>query len=101
MAQLHADPGRTLLYSLIVGFPTAVIAGPLFARFITRACLAEPGAIAAQLAGGRRPPRPPSLAITLLTILMPVLLMLAAALAQARAARPAESARRWSSPARR
>ena len=24
MAQLHADPGRTLLYSLIVGFPTAI-----------------------------------------------------------------------------
>jgi gluconate:H+ symporter, GntP family len=84
MAQLHADPGRTLLYSLIVGFPTAVIAGPLFTRFITRRVAAEPGAIAAQLAGGTAPASSaPSLAITLLTILMPVLLMLAAALAQA------------------
>ena len=51
MALLHADPGRTLLYSLIVGFPTAVIAGPLFTRFIVRRVAAEPGAIAAQLAG--------------------------------------------------
>jgi len=83
MAQLQADPGRTLLYSLIVGFPTAVIAGPLFTRFITRRVAAEPGAIAAQLAGGATTSPPPSLAITLLTILMPVLLMLAAALAQA------------------
>ncbi len=84
MAQLHADPGRTLIYSLIVGFPTAVIAGPLFTRFITRRVAAEPGAIAAQLAGGTAPASSaPSLAITLLTILMPVLLMLAAALAQA------------------
>ena len=58
MAQLHADPGRTLLYSLIVGFPTAVIAGPLFTRFITRRVAAEPGAIAAQLAGGTAPRRP-------------------------------------------
>ena len=83
MAQLQADPGRTLLYSLIVGFPTAVVAGPLFSRLITRRVWAEPGAIAAQLAGGATTSPPPSLAITLLTILMPVLLMLAAALAQA------------------
>ena len=50
MALLHADTGRTLLYSLIVGFPTAIISGPLFARF-DRAGLAEPGTMAAQLAG--------------------------------------------------
>jgi gluconate:H+ symporter, GntP family len=79
IAQLQADPGRTLLYSLIVGFPTAVIAGPLFTRFITRRVAAEPGAIAAQLAGGTTASPPPSL----LTIMMPVLLMLAAALGQA------------------
>jgi gluconate:H+ symporter, GntP family len=83
IAQLHADPGRTLLYSLIVGFPTAVVAGPLFTRFITRRVAAEPGALAAQLAGGSTGRPAPSLATTLLTILMPVLLMLAAALAHA------------------
>lgn len=83
IAQLQADPGRTLLYSLIVGFPTAVIAGPLFTRFITRRVAAEPGAIAKQLAGGATASPPPSLTITLLTIMMPVLLMLAAALGQA------------------
>jgi len=83
MAQLQADPGRTLLYSLIVGFPTAIVAGPLFSRFITRQVSADLGAIAAQLAGGATTSPAPSLAITLLTILMPVLLMLAAALAQA------------------
>jgi GntP family gluconate:H+ symporter len=83
IAQLQADPGLTLLYSLIVGFPTAIVAGPLFARFITRRVAAEPGAIAAQLAGTTAPASPPSLTVTLLTILMPVLLMLAAALAQA------------------
>jgi gluconate:H+ symporter, GntP family len=83
MALLHADPGRTLLYSLIVGFPTAVIAGPLFTRFIVKRVAAEPGAIAAQLAGTTTAAaRTPSLSVTLLTILMPVLLMLAAALAQ-------------------
>jgi GntP family gluconate:H+ symporter len=83
IAQLGADPGWTLLYSLIVGFPTAIVAGPLFTKFITRHVAAEPGAIAEQLAGTTTVARTPSLAVTLLTILMPVLLMLAAALAQA------------------
>src|SRR6188472_2791797 len=70
MAQLQADPGRTLIYSLIVGFPTAIVAGPLFSRFITRRVSADLGAIAAQLAGGATASPAPSLAITLLTILM-------------------------------
>src|SRR5579859_8230794 len=30
----HADVGRTILYGLLVGIPSAVIAGPLYARFI-------------------------------------------------------------------
>src|SRR5260221_461988 len=33
---LHADTGRTILYSLIIGLPSAMLAGPLFAKFITR-----------------------------------------------------------------
>jgi GntP family gluconate:H+ symporter len=81
--RLGADTGRTLFYSLIVGFPVAVLAGPVFGRFITRYVHVEPGLIAEQLAGTSGARRPPSLGITLLTILMPVLLMLAAALAQA------------------
>ena len=83
MAQLGADAGRTLLYSLIVGFPVAVLAGPLFGRLITTRVHAEPGAMSRQLAGTATSARTPGLGITLLTILMPVLLMLAAALAQA------------------
>jgi gluconate:H+ symporter, GntP family len=81
--RLGADTGRTLFYALIVGFPVAVLAGPVFGRFITRRVHVEPGLMADQLAGTSNPRRPPSLGITLLTILMPVLLMLAAALAQA------------------
>jgi GntP family gluconate:H+ symporter len=82
MERLGADPGRTLLYSLIVGLPVAIIAGPLFSRSITRRVHADPGAMAEQLTTASAAARSPSLAVTLLTILMPVLLMLAAALAQ-------------------
>jgi GntP family gluconate:H+ symporter len=83
IAQLQADAGRTLLYSLIVGVPVAVLAGPVFGRVITRRVRSEPGLMAGQFASSRPVVRPPSLGITLLTILMPVLLMLAGALAPA------------------
>ena len=80
--RLGADTGRTLFYSLLVGFPIAILAGPVFGRFITRTVHVESGLMAEQLSGSTSP-RSPALGITLLTILMPVLLMLAAALSQA------------------
>lgn len=81
--RLGADPGRTLFYSLVVGLPVAILSGPIFGRFITRRVHADPGAMAEQFASPSTASRTPALGITLLTILMPVLLMLAAALAQA------------------
>ncbi len=91
--RLGADTGRTILYSLIVGLPVAVLAGPIFCRVITRHVHAEPGAIANDLTGTVTAARSPSLGVTLLTILAPVLLMLVAALAQA--TMPEGAARRW------
>ena len=81
--RLGADPGRTLLYALLVGLPVAILAGPVFGRLVTRHVHAEPGAMADQFTGRVTAARTPSLGVTLLTILMPVLLMLGAALAQA------------------
>jgi GntP family gluconate:H+ symporter len=76
-----ADIGRTVLYALIVGLPTAVVGGPLFARLIARhvqlpasnpmadQLTEEAGSVAAshQL---------PGFGITVLTIFLPVILML-------------------------
>lgn len=81
--RMGADPGLTLLYSLIVGLPVAILSGPIFARFATPHVHAEPGAMADQFTAVSTVARPPGLAITLVTILMPVLLMLTAALAGA------------------
>lgn len=39
-----ADLGKTILYSLIVGTPTAIIAGPLFGKFIGKRIHTEPPA---------------------------------------------------------
>ena len=84
--RLGADPGRTLFYSLIVGLPVSILSGPLYARFICRRVHAEPGAIAAAFSdhrsSGPSDSRTPSLTVTVLTILLPVLLMMLAALAQ-------------------
>jgi gluconate:H+ symporter, GntP family len=80
--RLGADPGRTLFYALIVGFPVAVLSGPLFGRLISRRVHIDAGAMAEQLSGSGTVARPPSLPVTILTMLLPVLLMLAAALAQ-------------------
>jgi GntP family gluconate:H+ symporter len=80
--RLGADPGRTLFYALIVGFPVAVLSGPLFGRLISRHVSIKAGAMADQLSGASASARPPSLPVTIFTMLLPVLLMLAAALAQ-------------------
>ena len=79
--KLGADAGKTILYATLIGLPTAIIAGPLFARFIVPRVSVELGGI-----GGKLLPlvaaRPrPGFALTLFTILLPVLLMLAATIA--------------------
>jgi GntP family gluconate:H+ symporter len=80
----HADIGRTIVYGLIVGVPTAIVAGPLFALLIHRQiALPENNPLAAQFIaqfddqGEQKNKRElPSFGVTLFTILLPVILML-------------------------
>src|SRR5437867_801138 len=75
-----ADMGKTILYSLLIGLPTAIIAGPLFGKWISRKVeVGLPGA-AEQLTPAARG-NLPSFALTVFTILLPVLLMLLATVA--------------------
>ncbi len=91
--RLGADTGRTLFYSLIVSLPVALFAGTLVGRLASGRIHVEAGAMADQFTGHTTATRVPSLAVTVLTILTPVLLMLMAALAQA--TMPEGPARRW------
>jgi GntP family gluconate:H+ symporter len=76
--ELHADMGKTVLYSLLVGIPTAVVAGPLFARFIaSRVPVPLSGNLAEQLTS-ESAATPPSFSVAVLTTLSPIILMLAA-----------------------
>ncbi|WGS49367.1 GntP family permease [Paraburkholderia sp. D15] len=92
----HADIGKTIAYGLMVGVPTAIVAGPLFALLISRYIkLPKDNALAAQFLGAAdgskdgakdgakdstqstAPKRElPSFGITLFTVLLPVILML-------------------------
>ncbi|MGB7190492.1 MAG: gluconate:H+ symporter, partial [Acidobacteriaceae bacterium] len=85
----HADVGRTIFYALMIGIPTAAIAGPIYAKLIApHIQLPEENPMAEQFADhdpehavGRALP---SFSITLLCILLPVLLMLVGSWASAR-----------------
>jgi GntP family gluconate:H+ symporter len=82
LERLGADPGRTLFYSLILGLPLSIISGPLFSRYVAPRLHVEPGIIAEQFTNVVVPARTPTLGVTLVTMLMPVLLMLVASAAQ-------------------
>jgi len=77
----HADVGRTILYGLLVGLPTASLAGPIFAAWIApRIVLPAENPMAAQLEGGSVQEMP-GFGISLFTVLIPVILMLLASAA--------------------
>ncbi|HEV8266562.1 MAG TPA: gluconate:H+ symporter [Gemmatimonadales bacterium] len=82
----QADVGRTIAYAILVGLPTAALAGPIFASWIApRIVLPAENPIAAQFASGgggddlRR--STPSFGVSLFTVLLPVILMLCASAA--------------------
>lgn len=82
----RADVGRTLLFGLLVGLPTAALAGPIYAVWIApRIALPQHNPLAAQLEGSSTlgADRMPGFGISVFTVLVPVLLMLLASAADA------------------
>jgi GntP family gluconate:H+ symporter len=77
----NADVGRTILYGLLVGLPTASLAGPVFATWIApRIALPVDNPLARQLEG-ESVEEMPGFAISVFTVLIPVILMLFASAA--------------------
>lgn len=73
----HADVGRTILYALLIGIPTAMLAGPIYAKLIApHIQLSADNPMAAQFVEHGTERRLPGFALTLFTILLPVALML-------------------------
>jgi GntP family gluconate:H+ symporter len=75
----NADVGLTILYGLLVGLPTAALAGPIFATWISpRILLPAVNPLARQLEGESGQQGMPGFGISILTVLIPVILMLLA-----------------------
>lgn len=86
IAAVHADLGTTLGLGILVAVPTVIIAGPLFSLLAARWVPVD----APKIAGGVNTQttsadpdvkRPPSFLVTVCTIIFPVVLMLAKAVA--------------------
>ena len=73
---LGADVGKVILYALFIGTPTAIIAGPIWAKFISKKCSSG---VNKELEV--KAPTPdeelPRFGVTLFTILLPLLIMVA------------------------
>jgi GntP family gluconate:H+ symporter len=79
----NADMGRTIFYALLVGIPTAVVAGPLYAKLAApHVKLPTKNPIADQFVEERPERELPNFGLTLATILFPVVLMLAGSWAE-------------------
>ncbi|MFW0808822.1 GntP family permease [Bacillus pumilus] len=78
----HANVGKTIFFSIIVGLPTAIIAGPLYGKWIgKRIHKPVPEMLRKQFTERNEDRRLPGFANTMFTILVPVILMLLATLA--------------------
>jgi GntP family gluconate:H+ symporter len=72
-----ADVGRTILYALLISIPTALIAGPVYARLIApHITLPADNPMADQFSDDNSGRSLPGIGIALFTILFPVLLMM-------------------------
>ena len=77
---LHANAGKVALWALVLGLPTAAIAGPLFARWAIRHVdVTPPPSTVQPLQAGRHWPH---FGLTLFSMLLPVFLLLTATIAQ-------------------
>ncbi len=82
---LKADVGKTIMWSVfVVGPPVALLMGPLLGRWVTPRVPLEIGGLGATASAEPSAPRRPGFGISLFTMLLPVLLMLATTVADVR-----------------
>jgi len=80
LKDFQPNMGLVLLWAFIIGVPTAILAGPIFARWVVPRVPAELPAM--PTVGGRPELKLPPFGLTLFSILLPVLLMLLDTLAK-------------------
>src|SRR5262245_16472937 len=80
ISALHADLGLTLLFGLIVAVPTVIVAGPVFVSFVSRFVQAQTPAAPLRVLDVRA--NTVGFWTTVLTMLLPIVLMLLRAFAE-------------------
>jgi gluconate:H+ symporter, GntP family len=79
----QADVGITILYSIIVGLPTAILAGPVYGKFIgSKIHKSVPKEMAEQLTEPKDLKELPGFFNTVFTVMVPVILMLISSIAE-------------------
>ncbi|MEO5913660.1 MAG: gluconate:H+ symporter [Luteolibacter sp.] len=78
IGKIGADTGKTILWSIVIGLPTALITGPLLARWVAPRVPVELGGLGAETTCKAEAPHPPGFALSIFTMLLPVILMLLA-----------------------
>lgn len=87
ISQLGADTGKTIVWSVIFGLPVALVTGPVLARWVAPRVPVEFGGLGAEAIqqaeakGATGPRRKPGFGVALITMLLPVILMLVATVA--------------------
>jgi len=87
IASLHTNIGATMLYGFLAAIPAIILGGPIYGAFITPRLSVRPDEALIDQFSSAGPTdgayhAPPGLAISLLTALLPALLMLANAIAE-------------------
>jgi GntP family gluconate:H+ symporter len=78
----NANVGLTILYSIIIGLPTAIVAGPLYGKWIGKRIFKTiPKEIGEQLTESKDNKKLPAFFNTVFTVMVPVILMLTATVA--------------------
>ncbi len=74
---IGADMGTTLMIGILMAFPVAIMAGPLFTYWIApRATASPPADLVERLTRRDNTFRAPGIGVTVMTILFPILLMM-------------------------
>lgn len=77
VSALHADLGMTMLFGLLIAVPVVILAGPLYALWLApRMKISAPKDMEALFQSDREHPHQPAFWLSLLTVLLPVMLML-------------------------
>ena len=72
VAQFNADMGKTLMYGILIGLPTVIVAGPIFAKTLRRI---NPQVLKTFQSNSLPEEKLPSLANSIISALLPVILL--------------------------